>query len=252
MQIDWLTVIAQIINFLILVWLLKRFLYQPVINAMDQREKRIAERLEEARQREETAEHSKQSYQDKMTQLERERATLMDEARQSVEATRQELLEEARAEATDKRNRWQHQVLEEKQNFLRSLKHQAGESIQQIARKALADLAGSKLEEQIIQNFIQQFKSLDEDSRQAIATAESVTITTAFELEATTQGLLTRTLHEQLDKQIDIHYQTSRDLISGIELSVAGHRLSWSLADYLQELEQRMQQQLEAVHGRDE
>ncbi len=48
MQIDWLTVIAQIVNFLILVWLLKRFLYQPVINAMDQREQRIAERLQKA------------------------------------------------------------------------------------------------------------------------------------------------------------------------------------------------------------
>ena len=252
MQIDWLTVIAQIINFLILVWLLKRFLYQPVINAMDQRERRITERLQEARQREQAAEQSKQSYQDKMTELERDRDTLMDEARQSVEATRQELLEEARTEATDKRNRWQHQVLEEKQNFLRSLKHQAGESIQQIARQALADLAGTELEEEIIQSFIQRLKSLDEESRQAIATAESATITTSFELDATTQGLLTRTLHEQLDKKMDILYQTSRELISGIELSVAGHRLSWSLADYLQELEQRMQQQLEAVHGRNE
>lgn len=252
MQIDWLTVIAQIINFLVLVWLLKRFLYQPVINAMDTREKRIAKRLQEAGQREEAAEQSRQSYQNKMTKLEQDRDTLMEEARQSAETTRKELLEEARADASEKSSRWQQQVLEEKQNFLHSLKQQAGRSIQQIARQALADLAETELEEQIIQNFIQRLKSLDEDSRQSIAKAESATITTAYELDATTRGQLTRTLHEQLDKKMDIHYQTSPELISGIELSVAGHRLSWSLADYLQELEQRMQQQLEAVHGRDE
>ncbi len=48
MAIDWITVSAQIVNFLILVWLLKHFLYQPIIRAMDRREQRVSERLNEA------------------------------------------------------------------------------------------------------------------------------------------------------------------------------------------------------------
>ena len=55
MQIDWFTVVAQIVNFLILVWLLKKFLYGPIIRAMDDRERRIASRLEEANARERQA-----------------------------------------------------------------------------------------------------------------------------------------------------------------------------------------------------
>ena len=55
MLIDWFTVIAQIVNFLVLVYLLKRFLYKPIIKAMDGREQRIAGRLEEADKREEEA-----------------------------------------------------------------------------------------------------------------------------------------------------------------------------------------------------
>ena len=45
MLIDWFTIIAQALNFLILAWLLKRFLYRPVLNALDEREKLIASEL---------------------------------------------------------------------------------------------------------------------------------------------------------------------------------------------------------------
>jgi len=38
MLIDWFTVVAQVINFLILVWLMKRFLYKPILNAIAARE----------------------------------------------------------------------------------------------------------------------------------------------------------------------------------------------------------------------
>jgi len=48
MLIDWFTVVAQVVNFLILVWLLKRFLYRPILNAIDAREKRIATKLADA------------------------------------------------------------------------------------------------------------------------------------------------------------------------------------------------------------
>ena len=48
MLIDWFTVGAQLLNFLILVWLLKRFLYKPILGAIDIRERRIAAELADA------------------------------------------------------------------------------------------------------------------------------------------------------------------------------------------------------------
>ena len=74
MQIDWLTTGAQIINFLVLLWLLKRFLYQPVIRAMDRREEKIAHRIREAEHREQTATAQAQAFQDKLQGWEVERA----------------------------------------------------------------------------------------------------------------------------------------------------------------------------------
>jgi len=55
LQIDWLTVAAQIVNFLVLIWLLQRFLYKPITNAMRRREERIEDRLAEAKEAREEA-----------------------------------------------------------------------------------------------------------------------------------------------------------------------------------------------------
>ena len=62
MQINWFTVIAQILNFLILVWLLKRFLYKPILNAIDEREKKIASQLKDADNRESMAKKEQDEF----------------------------------------------------------------------------------------------------------------------------------------------------------------------------------------------
>lgn len=250
MQIDWLTVIAQIVNFLILIWLLKRFLYQPVIHAMDRREQRIAERLHSAELREQTAADTTQDYQHRIEALEQDRETLMGKAKEAAEAERLELLDQARSEVAEKRSHWQNQLAEEQQDFLHGLRHQAAESIQTIARRALVDLADAELEGQIIQSFIQRLKSLDKESRQAIAAAaEPIRVMTSFELDSAIRGRLTRAVHEHISEDMEVVYSESPDLLCGIELTVAGRRLSWALADYLEALEQRMQEQLETTHG---
>ena len=65
MLIDWFTVIAQVINFLVLVVLLKRFLYKPILDAIDQREKRIASALAEADAQKVEAKKEREKFQEK-------------------------------------------------------------------------------------------------------------------------------------------------------------------------------------------
>ena len=65
MLIDWFTVVAQILNFLVLVWLLKRFLYKPVLDAIDAREKGIATKLADAEAKEAEALKEHQEFDDK-------------------------------------------------------------------------------------------------------------------------------------------------------------------------------------------
>ena len=246
MQIDWLTVVAQIVNFLILVWLLKRFLYKPVVDAMDRREERIAERLRGAAERELRAADTMQDYRRKLEELEADRENMIERAKQAAESARVEMLEQARREAAERRALWQRQVEEERGDFLRGLRQQAADSIQTVARRALSDLAGTALEERIIDSFIERLQSLDENTRHAIAESEdAVVITTAFELDGPLRSRLTRVVHEHLRDGIEVDYEVSPELVCGIELTASGRRLAWTLDGYLDALEQRLQQLLE-------
>jgi F-type H+-transporting ATPase subunit b len=236
--VDWITVSAQIVNFLILVWLLKRFLYQPVIRAMDRREQRIAEQLEQARQREHQAQQQQQQYQEKANDLDQQREDILSKAKENAEQQKHELMDQAREEVSDIRKQWQQQVEQEKQAFLKNLRSKSAGAIQAIGRKALSELANVELEEQVISSFLLRLKSLDHNTRKALTQAlqessEPLRIHTAFELDPAVRGRITRAVHEHIVEGIETEYFESEQLLCGIELNAGAQRISWSLADYL-------------------
>ena len=246
MTVDWITVSAQIVNFLILVWLLKRFLYQPVIRAMDKREQHIAERLQAAQEREQQAQVQQQQYEDKAAKLDRQREEVIANAQLQAEEKKRQLLNQARQEINEKRLQWQKQIDQDKDEFLKILQKKSTEAIQAISRKALADLANSELEEQVIASFIHRLKTLDHESRNALATAvtgasEPLRILSTFELDSAMRERITWAVHEYVAEGIETQYGASPELLCGIELSSGGQRLSWNLADYLKELSTHME-----------
>src|SRR5450631_2868065 len=99
MLIDWFTVGAQTLNFLILVWLLKRFLYKPILDAIDAREKRIAAELADADAKKAEARKERDTFEHKNEVFDQQRATLLSKAMEEVKAERQRLLGEARQAA---------------------------------------------------------------------------------------------------------------------------------------------------------
>src|ERR1039458_5722970 len=99
MLIDWFTVGAQAINFIILVWLLKRFLYKPILDAVDAREKRVATELADADAKKAEAKKERDEFQHKNAEFDQQRAALLSKATQDAKAERQRLLGEARQAA---------------------------------------------------------------------------------------------------------------------------------------------------------
>ena len=99
MLINWFTVFAQAINFLILVWLLKRFLYKPILHAIDEREKGIAAQLADAEAKKAEAQKERDDFQHKNEVFDKERAALLKKATDEANAERQRLLDEARKDA---------------------------------------------------------------------------------------------------------------------------------------------------------
>jgi F-type H+-transporting ATPase subunit b len=248
--IDWFTVGAQIINFLVLVGLLKYFLYGRIVRAMREREEKIAARLAEAEAREQEAGQELESYQLKNQELSRQRDQMLARAREEAEAERKKLLHEARQDVDRAKSRWYEAVEREKEAFLADLRQRASHQVFAIARLALADLASADLEERIIQAFSQRLEDLDEDKRQTLRASlradQGVVITSAFDLPETAKTRIAEILQKHTDNGVKLDYRTSPAVISGIELRVSGYKVAWSLNDYLETLEEDLQETLEA------
>lgn len=251
MLIDWFTVFAQLVNFLILMGLLKLFLYKPILRALEDREKKIAGQLEEARKIKADAERERNEYVYKNELFEQQRDDLLKQAQNDANHEREKLIEAARMEAADLRTGWQQALKIEQTGLHRDIMQQTRAEVFAITRKTLADLASESLEQRISEVFIQRLRALNESDKNLLALAieassKPVQIRSAFELTPQQQKALEQTVREVFAVEAAIEFKTDAERISGIELSTNGHKLAWNIADYLALLERSVEEVLEA------
>src|SRR6204780_4064321 len=149
MLIDWFTVAAQTINFLVLVWLLKRFLYKPILAAIDARETKIAAELKDAAAKKAEAQLERDNFRSKGETLERQRAELLRKATDDANAERQRLLDAARTDSDALRAKLNDAVKNERLEVNREIVTRTQQEVFALARKTLADLADTTLEDRI-------------------------------------------------------------------------------------------------------
>jgi len=242
MLIDWFTVGAQALNFIILVWLLKRYLYKPILNAVDAREKRIATELADADAKKAEAEKERDEFQHKNKILDQQRAAFLSKAMQEAAAERQRLLDETRKLADD--------LSAKRAQALRSDADTLNEAILQrtqcevfaIARKALTDLAGVSLEERMCAVFVDRLHAMDAEAKTGLAKAlssatEPALVRSAFDLPPAQRAAIQKAINDTFSTGIGLRFQTDPGVIGGIELTANGQKVAWSIADYLVELQ---------------
>jgi len=255
-QIDWITVLAQIANFLVLVWLLRRLLYGPITRAMEERENSIRERFWDAEQREAAAESERERLQSELEILNDRRDQLLVDAQEQARRLRHDLESEARDEVEEKRQMWRVQLRKEESAFLQELRKNATSHVERVARRALSDFADLELEEAMADTFISQLKKLDAKALRALRSEAKtamgkISLDSAFVLGPTIRAKLTRAIHEVIHAEAGIEYQCDPDLICGIRLTVRGQTIQWSMAAYLDDLEEETKGLFEDVGGGD-
>jgi F-type H+-transporting ATPase subunit b len=243
--INWFTVFAQMLNFLILVALLRWVLYKPILKVMHKRQAQLQERWQEAEQLQAQAQHAIATYQQQQQELQQQQAAVLAEARATAEQERQHLLTQIQQEITDRRAAWQADLRQEQDAFLRTLRQQVIHQTYAIARQALRDLANADLEGQMIRVFCDRLRHLDDRQRQAIAQAlaqtnQPIPIRSSFEMPADLRQTVIDELYSQFSIVHPIEFVTASNLLCGIEIKLVGQEIVWSLDTYLQTLEQRL------------
>jgi F-type H+-transporting ATPase subunit b len=239
--IDWFTVGAQALNFLILVWLLKRYLYRPVLAAIDAREKTIAKKIADAAARETQAQVAGEALHKRNEAFDQERAGLLRKATDEGVAERQHLIDVARQDSQLLRSKLTLALDAERAELGRQLSLRTQVEVFAVARQALADLAGASLEERMIEVFIARLAGAGVAAGRAgasglAAPARIALVRSAFESPSAAQVRVEAAIRERLGPNIAVRFETSPELICGIELTVDGEKLAWSVAGYLSTL----------------
>jgi F-type H+-transporting ATPase subunit b len=238
----WFIVVAQAINFLILVGLLTRFLYKPILRAIDDREKGIAAQLAEAEAKKTEAQKERDDFQHKNEAFDQERAALLKKATDEAKAERERLLDEARKDADALRAKRRDALRSEQRNLSQEITRWAQKEVFAIARKTLTDLAATSLEERVGAVFVQRLRALTGAAKEQLAAALKTStlparVRSAFDLPLDQHAAIQKALNETFSADIRIQFETVPELVSGIELSANGRKMGWSIADYLATLE---------------
>ncbi len=246
MLIDWFTVIAQIINFLVLLLLLRRFLYKPILNAMEERERKVAERLESARQERIKAEEERQRYETLYQELNQTLDEKKRQAAEEVETWRKQALQEARQGVEASKESWRKALEQEQQAFAAELRQFTVRQTYAVAGKALRDLADDSLEARLLAQFSERLAGgkIDLDK---IDSKDRLTVRSAFELSGEARKNLAESIQKRLGRKADLDYKVAPELGAGLEIeSAEGFQVAWNLNRYLQTLEEGLSERLQS------
>ena len=242
MSIDWITVGAQIVNFLVLVWLLKRFLYRPILDGIDAREAEIAARMGEAAKIRKTAEDVEAEYKQEIVQLRASRAEMLEEARRVAEKERDALLSKARDQiAKEREDREDHRV-EEMHKFTADLHQSGAAALLALTRKALSDLADETLEHQIVAHAMAQLKNMVDELRAAAGDSREAVALTRDPLPEDAQARLRDKLAAVLP-DFALRFDTNPALSPGLNLRLGGAQVAWTVDSYLKGLDAALEDQ---------
>ena len=251
MLIDWFTVGAQALNFLILVWLMKRFLYKPILAAIDTREKKVAAERSAADAMKTDAQKVHDDFTAKSTQFDQQRAGLMTKATDDANARAKQIVDDARKAADALTARGKEELEADVKSLTVALTRRTRDEVFAIARKTLADLATTSLEERMSDVFTRRLRAMDDGAKSCLAGAihtasAPVLIQSTFDVPPEQRAVIQNALNETFAADVHVTFQTSPDVVSGIELTANGQKVAWSIDGYLSAMAKGVTDVLEA------
>lgn len=241
MSIDWVTVLAQVANFLVLLWLLKRFLYRPILDGIDAREAKISQRMAAAEQAQQDAKAAESQYVKQRAQLVSEQDALLEKALAATEDQRDDLLADARAKLQQEQLDWRKHLEHERQAFNTRLQQTGSDALLKLTRKALHDLADDTLEDAIVRHIGKQLQPMAGELVQASAGSKKAQVTTRDALPAATQVLVQAEVQQWLP-DVALSFVTDALQAPGLVMQVGGAQVAWTTDSYMDELAELLSQ----------
>jgi len=248
-ELDWFTILAQVVNFFVLVAILRSLLYRPILKVMEQRESDIAERTEAAEKARTESMRLAEAYAARNRDLENSARDLIEDAEARAESKHKEMLAAARDEVSVQRDRWLGALRSELHQSHTDICKRLAHQVSSATRRALQDLSGADLAAVSVERFFERWNNLDTDETLRVTAAlreGKVSFVSSSKLEPERQDELRAKLSELAGRELTVEFEVDPELVLGVKLRAGGVELGWSVADYVSELESEL---LAAVPG---
>lgn len=233
MRIDWTTLALQLINFAILVWLLQRFLYRPVLRVIDARRQAGDARYAEAQRVAEAAKRQLEDIETQRAGVAADRAAALadarEQARQVVEGGRAQAERDAKALLDETRQT----LVRERESLLAEARHTALDLAAGMARRVLAEIPESLRIEGWLERIDQHLRSLAAAERAELvgelAGGGALRVVCAWPVSSDSQERWRARLRQTLGPDVAVTFETNASLIGGAQLCFPHSTLSFSV-----------------------
>jgi F-type H+-transporting ATPase subunit b len=237
-ELSWSTFVLEIINFLVLVWILKRFLYQPVLDVIAQRRKSIETKLDEAHAIEHEAEALKEQYNGRLAAWESERRRAKDELDGQIEQERARQLEDLRGSLEREREKARVSGERELAEQARAIEEQALRQAAEFASRLLREASGPELEERLLGLLIDGLHGLSQEQLDRLREhcgdpATEIEVASAYPLSAAQRERLTAALGAAFATSPRIAFREDAQLLAGLRIVIGAWVLAVNVRDEL-------------------
>ncbi|WP_319779482.1 ATPase [Maridesulfovibrio sp.] len=237
MLLDWFTIIAQIVNFFVLIALLRLFLYKPIVTAMQQRKERLALETQTLLKDRAEAKALSAELRRRHEDLENRESRVMAEIHAEAEKWRQLAMDSARGEIEIMRREWLAALEREKESAALNLRKKIVHEVSATAARIVQDLSGSDFEQLILNGFMQR---IDAEARNIDCGNSEILIRTGFKHTGLQEQSIRQLLEELFPVRNERIFSTDPGLGLGIELIAGDRKWEWNMNSYVAELEQKI------------
>lgn len=247
MNINWFEVFAQMVNFVVLLFVLQKLFYKPLTEAMTERQQAIAKIQEDVAKKMMEADASITDYHEKLAAIEETAQQTLENAKREAESTKNALLKTYRIHADEKRQTYLNELEDEKTRISVELRRVLGKSAVDIAEHILHMTIDESSEERMFQTFIGKIRSLNFDSPELthMTPPVKVSLVSATEIPMEKRLIVEKVLQEKLGTPMVLSYLTDKELMAGHELKFETFTLHHNIRKYVEESEKKIMQTME-------
>lgn len=235
MEFDLSTFAFETINFLVLIWILQRLFYKPVLAAIARRKQYIDETLEKARNMQQQAEELRQRYENRQNQWEQEKRAALGALHREIDSERKKQMDKLQADLDQERQKAKVNLSRLQMDIRQKAEKKALQNGARFASIMLKQAAGPELEARLCEMLMEHFNDLPEECKLCLQTMESqpsvsINITSAYPLPDGLRRQLEQKLGTLINRHDIFHYHQNADLIAGLRIDIG----AWVLQANLQ------------------